>query len=91
MKLVERLERIKKMNRMIRSGHTGPPFEFAGAIGISQSHLFRCIHELAQYGMEIRYSRTLKTYYYNYDNELTIHYSLKLISDSKATEIIGER
>jgi hypothetical protein len=89
MKLVEHFDRIKKMNRMIKSGCTGSPAEFAGLLGISQSHLFRCLHELKLYGMDIRYSRAIKTYYYGNDNELTINYSLRLIADSKAKEILG--
>jgi len=89
MKLVERFERIKKMNGLIRSGHTGTPAEFAVTMGLSQSHLFRCIHELEQYGMDVRYSRSLQTYFYGNDNELTVIYSLKLIADSKTKEIIG--
>ena len=89
MKLVEHFERIKKMNRLIQSGQTGTPAEFAKTIGISQSHLFRCLHIIEQYGMDIRYSRTMKTYYYGNDNELTISYSLKLIANSKAKEIVG--
>lgn len=89
MKLVERFERIKKMNGLIRSGHTGTPAEFAAMMGLSQSHLFRCIHELKLYGMDIHYNRSLQTYFYGNDNELTVSYSLKLIADSKTKEIIG--
>ena len=89
MKLVDHFERIKKMNRMIHSGQTGTPAEFAEALGISQSHLFRLLHILEQYGMDVRYSRLMKTYFYGNDNELTIHYSLKLIANSKAKEIMG--
>ncbi len=76
---------------MIHSGQTGTPAEFAEVLGISQSHLFRLLHILEQYGMDIRYSRSLKTYFYGNDNELTIHYSLKLIANSKAKEIMGGR
>ncbi len=89
MKLVDHFERIKKMNGMIRSGQTGNPSEFAAILCISQSHLFRCLHELESYGMDIHYSRSLQTYFYGNDNELTISYSLKLIANSRAKEIIG--
>ena len=89
MKLVEHFERIQKMNGLIRLGKTGTPAEFADSIGISQSHLFRCLLELEQYGMDIRYSRTLKTYFYGNDNELIISYSITLKSGSKTMEIIG--
>ena len=74
---------------MIHSGQTGTPAEFAEALGISQSHLFRSLHILEQYGMDVRYSRSMQTYFYGNDNELIINYSLKLIVDCKAKEIIG--
>ncbi len=89
MKPAEYFDRIKKMNCLIRSGTTGTPAEFAEIIGISQSHLFRCLHDLEQYGMDIRYSRTLKTYYYENNKKLTINYSLRLIIDNEAKEILG--
>jgi predicted DNA-binding transcriptional regulator YafY len=63
MKLVDQLERIHKMKRMIQSGQTGTPAEFAQNLGISQSHLFRSLHKLEQSGMAIKYSRTLRTYF----------------------------
>lgn len=89
MKPVDYFDRINKMNRLIKSGATGTPSEFARIMGISQSHLYRCLHELELYGIDIRYSRTIKTYYYGNEKELSICYSLKLIPDSKAKEILG--
>lgn len=77
------------MNRLIKSHCTGSPAEFAQLLGISQSHLFRCLHELELYGLDIRYSRSEKTYYFGNDSELTINYSVRLIADSKAKEILG--
>jgi hypothetical protein len=89
MKLFENLERIKKMNRMIKSGQTGTPAEFALIIGISQSHLFRCLNEMQQFGLDIHYSRSMKTYFYGNDNELSVIYSVKIISDKEAKVIHG--
>lgn len=89
MKPADYFDRINKMNRLIKSGATGTPSEFACILGISQSHLYRCLHELELYGIDIRYSRTMKTYYYGNEKELSICYSLKLIPDSKAKEILG--
>lgn len=89
MKLFENLERIKKMNRLIKSGHTGTPIEFAIALGISQSHLFRCLNEMQQYDLDIQYSRSMKTYFYGNDKELSINYSVKIIADGESKEING--
>jgi hypothetical protein len=71
MKQAEHYDRIKKMNRYIKSGNTGTPSEFANYMDMSQSHLFRCLLELARYGIEIQYSRSLKTYFHSSDKELT--------------------
>lgn len=89
MKPADYFDRIKKMNKLIKSGVTGTPAEFAETLGISQSHLFRCLHDLELFGMDICYSRSLKTYYYGTNKELTINYSLRLIIDNEAKEILG--
>lgn len=82
-------ERIQKMNRLIQCGQTGTPAEFARVMGISQSHLYRFLNELESHGMDIQYSRSMQTYFYGNDSELTICYSPKLIADSKTKEIMG--
>jgi len=89
MKMIYQLERIKKINRMIKSANTGSPKEFAGELGISESHFYRYIEELQEMGIPIQYSRIRKTYYYENNTELSLSYSLKIISDHGAKEIIG--
>jgi len=89
MKMIYQLERIKKINRMIKSANTGSPKEFAGELGISESHFYRYIEELQEMGIPIQYSRSRKTYYYDKNTELSLSYSLKIISDRGTKEIIG--
>jgi hypothetical protein len=89
MKFVEHFERVKKMNRLIKSGQTGTPEEFAKTIGICTSHLYRYLAEMEQYGLSIEYSRSLKTYFYRNNCELAVYYSLKVVSGDHAREILG--
>ena len=89
MNMIHQFERVKKINRMIKSAHTGSPKEFALELGISESHFYRYIEELQEMGIPIHYSRARKTYYYENNTELSLSYSLKLISDQGAKEIIG--
>ena len=89
MKMIHQLERIKKINRMIKSANTGSPKEFAGELGISESHFYRYIEELQEMGIPILYSRARRTYYYENNTELSLSYSIKLISDYGTKEIIG--
>ncbi len=89
MKLIEQFERLKKMNRLIKAEQTGAPEEFAHRIGVSSSHLYRCIDEVKEMGAPISYSRSRRTYFYAYDFEIRLSYSLKLISENQAKEIVG--
>jgi len=89
MKMIHQFERIKKINRLIKSANTGSPKEFATELGISESHLYRYIDELQDMGIPIHYSRARRTYYYENNIELSLYYSLKIISEQGAKEIIG--
>lgn len=89
MKIISQLQRIQKISRMIKSANTGSPKEFAEELGISESHFYRYIEELHDMGIPIHYSRSRKTYYYENNMELTLSYSLKIISEQGIKEIIG--
>jgi biotin operon repressor len=89
MNLIHQFERVKKINRMIKSANTGSPKEFAIELGISESHFYRCIEELQDMGIPIRYSRSRRTYYYEKNTELSLSYSLKIVSEQGAKEIFG--
>ena len=87
--MISQLQRIQKINRMIKSARTGTPSEFAGELGISESHFYRYIDELQEMGVPIQYSRSRRTYYYENNAELLLTYSIKIISEQGAKEIIG--
>jgi hypothetical protein len=89
MKAIEQLERLKKMNRLIKSERTGTPEEFAGKLGICQSHLFNLIEELKIMGAPIRYSRTRQTYFYTTEFEIKLQYSLCFVKSNQLKQIFG--
>jgi biotin operon repressor len=89
MKAFEQLERLKRMNRLIREERTGSPEEFAISLGVSSSHLYRCIEDIKEMGAPVNFSRSRKTYYYEYDFEMKVSYSIQLISEQTAKKVIG--
>ena len=89
MKAFEQLERLKQMNRLIRDEKTGTPEEFAISLGVSSSHLYRCIDEIKELGAPINFSRSRKTYYYEYDFEMKVSYSIQLITEQTAKKVFG--
>ena len=89
MKALEQLERLKTMNKLIKEETTGKPENFAAQIGISPSHLYRCIDEIKELGAPIHYSRMRETYFYEFEFDLRVSYSIELISKETAKKIAG--
>ncbi len=89
MKSFEQLERLKKMNRLIKEECTGTPLQFANRLGVSQSHLYRCIEEVRDLGAPIGFCRTRQTYFYQNDFELKVSYSIQLVSEHMTKKIVG--
>ena len=89
MKALQQLERLKRMNDMIRHGRTGTPEELSGLLGISRRQLYSDLDYIRDLGVRIGYSKQRQTFYYAEDHVLEISYSVKVITDSKAQEING--
>lgn len=89
MKAFEQLERLKRMNRLIKDEITGTPEEFATLLGVSPSHLYRCIDEIKELGAPVNFSRSRRTYYYEYEFDLKVSYSIQLITKEIAKNVIG--
>ncbi len=77
------------MNRLIKDETTGTPEKFAARMGISPSHLYRCIEEIKELGAPINYSRVRETYFYEFEFDLRVSYSIELISKETAKKITG--
>ena len=78
-KILDVVERWIKMNRLIKEGRTGNPKQFASQLGISKSHLYNCIDELGDLGIDIRYNKSCSTFEYYGDFELEIRKPFKVI------------
>lgn len=89
MKAFEQLERLQRINLLIKAEKTGTPEEFATKIGISTSHLYRCIDEIKEMGAPVIFSRTRRTYSYEKNLELKISYSVEVISEHSVKKISG--
>ncbi len=89
MKAFNQLERLQRMNRLIKAEKTGTPEEFASFLGISTSHRYRCIEEIKDMGAPVSFSRHRKTYFYKHGFDLKVHYSVEVISDNSIRKISG--
>lgn len=63
------MERMKRLDRLIRRKETGSPLECAKLLGISSRHLYNMIEDMNDMGAHIEYDLKAKTYYYRIDGE----------------------
>ena len=86
-KILDVVERMIRMDHLIKEGRTGNAKKFAGELSISRSHLFNHFDELKDMGIEISYNRDINSYEYSGEMELEIQNPLRVIERQK--QLIG--
>jgi biotin operon repressor len=89
MKAFEQIERLRRMNQLIKSERTGSPEEFARTLRISRRQLFNYLDEIKSLGVEIGYSKASRSYYFNNGHELELDYSVKVLSKKDIGKVEG--
>lgn len=64
MKLVEQLNRLERIDQLIRLKATGSPKKLAKRMNISERTVYYLIDSLRDFGAEIKYCRDKASYYY---------------------------
>ncbi|MDY0280331.1 MAG: hypothetical protein RBR35_07205 [Salinivirgaceae bacterium] len=64
MSIVEKLQKLESLDRLIRMKSTGTPHQLAERMNLSERQLRRYIEEMRIMGAEIRYNDYLKSYEY---------------------------
>lgn len=84
---IDALDRLKRINEMIKLESTGNPKEFSKQLGLSESHLYRCLNEIKDMGAPVKYSKRKNSYYYSKPFEIKVSYSIELISNEECSQI----
>ncbi|MCX2432653.1 MULTISPECIES: DNA-binding protein [unclassified Pedobacter] len=87
MKLLEYIDRIKIIHKLIKESHTGTPENFAKRLSISTSRLYVVLEELKLMGAPIEYSRQLQTYYYTQAFEVNIRADFMVLKPQELISI----
>lgn len=73
MKLLQYIERINLIHKLIGERRTGTPKEFSERLRMSESRLYQLIEELKIMEVPIAYSREFHSYYYTIPFKLSAH------------------
>lgn len=69
------LNRLERLDYLIRSRATGTPQELAERLEISERRLYDILNEMRDLGAPIKYSKTLRTYYYARKGKLSVRFN----------------
>ncbi|MGF1636441.1 MAG: HTH domain-containing protein, partial [Cyclobacteriaceae bacterium] len=64
MNFIKQIERVQLLNRLIKEERTGSPDALAERLHLSRSQLYNLIDELKDMGVDIRYSRSKRSFYF---------------------------
>jgi len=64
MKLIEQLQQLDRLDRLIDRSATGSPSALSRRFNVSERQVYRLIDTLRYLGGDIKYSRERQTYYY---------------------------
>ncbi len=74
MSLLKYVERLKRMDDLIRRKSTGCAEEFAEKLGISQSQLFQDLKEMKELGAPIEFSPHRGSYIYENEGHIIVDF-----------------
>jgi len=77
MSAIKYIERLKRMDYLIRTRNTGSPGDFAAKLGISERSLYEYINAMRELGAPVAYSYHDNSYIYIKDGNFKISFLLK--------------
>jgi predicted DNA-binding transcriptional regulator YafY len=69
------LDLLLRLDQFIRQKGTGSPPEFARKMGISERSLFEYLKVLKELGAPIKFSRQIRSYYYETGGQFLVHFA----------------
>lgn len=77
----EFLDKLIVLAKLIKKECTGTPEELMKRLSIGRDMLYKIINELNSYGVDIKYSRTRRTFYYDTDAVIEIYFDIKDLTE----------
>lgn len=75
MSILKYIDRLKRMDELIRRRATGSPEEFAKKIGVCKSMLMLNLAEIKEMGASVKYNSQIQSYYYEQECRLDLGFS----------------
>ena len=90
-KILDVVDRLSRIDDLIRNKKTGSSAELAITIRLSRSHIFNYLDYLRDIGIEINYNKATRSYEYTGEYVPEIQSPLKIVRRSELEQIEGGR
>lgn len=87
--LIRYINRIKQVDRLIRTKSTGPADEFACKLQISKRQVYNIIDEFKSFGLCISYNRNLRSFVYDRPYKLDISFDVTELAEEDMRQTEG--
>ncbi len=71
------LERLQRIDHLIRTKATGTPSRLAERIGVSERCLYKYLNLMKDFGAPIKFSNVRQSYYYDEDGSFIVSFAFK--------------
>lgn len=88
-KILDVIERLSKIDALIRNKKTGNSTELAKTIRLSRSHVFNYLDYLKDMGVDIKYNKIARSYEYTGEFIPEIQSPLRIVKRSELEKIEG--
>lgn len=89
MSLLEKLDRVQRIHKMIQYKRTGNPGQFAKKLGVSRSKLYQTLKELKELGAPIAYCKYRQSYLYLHPVRFRFGFEENTLSEQEAARAGG--
>lgn len=89
MAIIEKINRIERLHRLLVTEKTGTPQQLAERLGVSRASLYHLIDELSSYNSPVTYSRKHETFFYEKNNKTSMGYKLEVLDNDENRTITG--
>jgi predicted DNA-binding transcriptional regulator YafY len=87
--LLEEINRLQQIDRLIRLNNTGNAQQFARKLNISRRQVYNIIETLKDIGLEIEYNRHIGSFVYAKPYKINISFEIEELPEHEAINVNG--
>ncbi|WP_372937831.1 hypothetical protein [Seonamhaeicola sp.] len=89
MTLNQKCEQLKLLAKLLEKEKTGNATQLANKINVSRSKLYEIFEDFKGSGIDIRYSKTRSSFYYNNNLRLKVNIPIEIIPENEVHKVYG--